>query len=499
METTAPDPAPSPQVVADEGRRAKTRAERTRQHRLHRRIGVLVVVLVMVMTAGLLAALSTEPQTASPHSAVGSYLYDEVLARGLTHPTAIAFAPTGEVFVAEQAGRIVGFSPNLKHRHTVTRIPEVSAAGERGLLGLAVDPQFPDNPYIYALYAYRPSTLPACSNSQSGAGCLASGRLVRLRVEKGQAVSTDVLVEDWCQQFPTHSVGHLEFGRDGMLYASAGEGASALRPDWGQISGPNVPANPCGDPPTPVGVVPTPATAQGGALRSQSPRRPASDPVSLDGSIIRIDPATGLAAPGNPWETSTDPNRARIVAYGMRNPFRFTFRPGTDELYVTDPGASLFESVRRIASPTVGQPDNAGWPCYQGAYPDPAFAGARLGSCEALYAAEGTPAGFSPPLWSFPHTGTVAGCKSPVTATTSIAFAPGSFRVLSGYLLVADFSGKCLFALPPGPGGVPNPNDVRLVGELSGTPSDMEKAPDGSLWWTDLMGGSIHRLAGNIR
>ena len=62
--------------------------------------------------------------------------------------------------------------------------------------------------------------------------------------------SEQVLVEDWCQQYPSHSIGTVEFGRDGALYASGGDGASFNFADYGQDGSP---LNPCGDPPGGVG------------------------------------------------------------------------------------------------------------------------------------------------------------------------------------------------------------------------------------------------------
>ena len=105
-----------------------------------------------------------------------------------------------------------------------------------------------------------------------------------------------VLVEDWCQQYPSHSIGTVEFGRDGALYASGGDGASFNFVDYGQDGSP---LNPCGDPPGGVGATLTPPTAEGGALRSQD-LRTTGDPVTLDGTIIRVDPATGAGLPNNP-------------------------------------------------------------------------------------------------------------------------------------------------------------------------------------------------------
>ena len=108
-----------------------------------------------------------------------------------------------------------------------------------------------------------------------------SGRLSRLQAAGNVMTGTEqVLVEDWCQQFPSHSMGDLEFGIDGSLYASAGDGASFNFSDYGQNG---VPTNPCGDPPVAVGGAQTPPTAQGGSLRSQD-LRTTSDPMGLDES-----------------------------------------------------------------------------------------------------------------------------------------------------------------------------------------------------------------------
>jgi glucose/arabinose dehydrogenase len=97
-----------------------------------------------------------------------------------------------------------------------------------------------------------------------------SGRLSRLTAAGNQMTGPEqVLIEDWCQQYPSHSVGALEFGADGALYATGGDGASFNFADWGQDG---APVNPCGDPPGGVGAALSPPTAEGGALRSQDLR-----------------------------------------------------------------------------------------------------------------------------------------------------------------------------------------------------------------------------------
>ena len=217
----------------------------------------------------------------------------------------------------------------------------------------------------------------------TGDGCVVSGRLSRLQAAGNVMTGSEqVLVEDWCQQYPSHSIGTVEFGQDGKLYASGGDGASFNFADWGQDG---TPLNPCGDPPGGAGATLTPPSAEGGALRSQD-LRTSGDPVSLDGSIIRVDPVTGAGLPDNPLAASTDPNARRIIAHGMRNPFRFTPRPNTDELWVGDVGWNDWEEINML--PVVGQRlENFGWPCYEGAGRQAGYDGANLNICENLYAA----------------------------------------------------------------------------------------------------------------
>jgi hypothetical protein len=92
-------------------------------------------------------------------------------------------------------------------------------------------------------------------------GCVVGGRLSRLTAA-GNTMSgpEQVLIEDWCQQFPSHSIGTLAFAPDGSLYVTGGEGASFDYADYGQTG------NPCGDPPGPAGTNLSPPTAEGGAL-----------------------------------------------------------------------------------------------------------------------------------------------------------------------------------------------------------------------------------------
>ena len=276
---------------------------------------------------------------------------------GLGNPTVIRFAPDGRVFVASKSGIINVFDSLGDTTPTVyadlrTRVHDF---WDRGLLGVALDPQFTTGrPYVYVLYAYdkapnstqQPRWGDGCATPPGATadGCVITGRLSRL-----SATGTEtVLIEDFCQQYPSHSVGSIDFGPDGMLYVSSGDGASFNWADYGQDGSP---VNPCGDPP---GGTLTPPTSQGGALRAQSFRRPATQAASLDGAILRVNPDTGAAAAGNPAIANADPQRRRIVAYGFRNPFRFTFRPGTGEIWSGDVGWNTWEEINRTPDVDAG-------------------------------------------------------------------------------------------------------------------------------------------------
>ena len=124
---------------------------------------------------------------------------------------------------------------------------------------------------------------------------------------------------------------HLPFAPDGTLYVSVGDGAAFTDVDYGQyggtLAGTPIPANPCGDPPGRSGTALTSPTARGGARRVSS--LPAvGEPLSLDGAVLRFNPATGVGVPGNPTYSSSNPrsNVSRIYVYGFRNPFRFAYR-----------------------------------------------------------------------------------------------------------------------------------------------------------------------------
>ena len=168
-----------------------------------------------------------------------------------------------------------------------------------------------------------------------------------------------------------HNTGTLRFGPDGMLYVGFGDGSSAIDADERALS--------------------------------------ASDPDSLNGKILRIDPATGLGLPDNPWyDGDVTANRARVYAGGFRNPFRFSVHPERDEVMVGDVGFSDWEEVN------TGRGTLHGWPCFEGgngtSLPQGAYG--NLQACQdAQNDLANPPAGYVPPtpaIHAYHHQGGTA-------------------------------------------------------------------------------------------
>jgi glucose/arabinose dehydrogenase len=487
------------------------------------RAGLLLAAL------GLLLAL---PSAAAAEPELPPHFQDEVVFEGLEQPTNFRFAADGRVFVAEKPGRILVFD-NLSDPDP-TVFADLRGAvydhGDRGLLGIELDPEFESGrPYVYALYTWdhvlgepwdptKPeygnpgvSGDPDCPAQNSSHSCLVSGRLVRLEeslvhpnhaVEESGRPKEEELLQGWCQQFDSHSIGDLAFGNEGDLYVSGGDGASYESiPDYGQLG---TPPNPCGDAPTPAGTAPSAAQrheAQGGALRSQNMDL-------LSGAILRIDPDTGGAFPGNQFFGSGNPNEERTVAKGFRNPFRFTFDPTTGEIYSGNVGSSEIEEIDRFEAPSNAL-FNSGWPCYEGIQRQFQFKTLGLDVCKALYKEEelGNPQ-TSDPFFTYSHKQTVVPDDECPTesgsAMSGLSFYEGTRYPpkYEGAFFFADAVRGCIWVMYEGADGRPDPSTTqRFLRESNIYPGvKIAEGPGGYLYYADLLGenfgeGSIHRIA----
>jgi glucose/arabinose dehydrogenase len=292
----------------------------------------------------------------------------QVTTSNLNQPTAIDWTPDGtKMFVAEKEGLIkVVVNGQTQATPFIDLRDAVNSASDRGLLDIAVHPDFLNGkPYVYALYAYDP---PEAAQNTGLAGKDDNGnrasRLTRITADPATNYTTAVAGSEvvilgrnstWnnfnafvnsttnfdepaagvlpngtnLQDFlnldsQSHAIGSVEFGTDGALYVSNGDGAS-----YNQV-----------DP---------------RAVRVQ-------DIDNLSGKILRIDPITGAGLADNPFYNG-DPNsnRSKVYQSGLRNPFRITVQPNTGKLFVGDVGWSQWEEIN---SAPAGA--NFGWPYYEG-------------------------------------------------------------------------------------------------------------------------------------
>jgi glucose/arabinose dehydrogenase len=279
-------------------------------------------------------------------------------------PTGIAFLPDGRLLVCEKNGDLWAVQNGTKPVNPMwSSENEVLSNHDKGLLDVAVDPNYFVNHYVYLLYTVDPDSDGTDSNT------VAFARLSRFTVSftDSQTVipsSRAVLLGvDWSHGPPTgsttHTIGSLRWGSDGSLLVSAGDGADGSS---------NM--DPGGQYPALFGAGRANPYEDIGAFRAQSLS-------SLDGKILRINPANGQGYASNPYyDGNLNSFRSRVYAYGFRNPFRFNLKPGTGStnvadgnpgiLYVDDVGWYTWEEINVVKQP--GQ--NFGWPCEEGLDPN---------------------------------------------------------------------------------------------------------------------------------
>lgn len=321
---------------------------------LHSKATVLAAVLALAVLAAAPARAITVPSGFVVENATPSAAW--------TVPVALQFFPDGRMLVAEKAGRVWTVTNGVRAATPLIDIrSEVLDANDRGLLGIAIHPDYATNHWIYLLYTVDPDSNGVETNND------AYGRLTRYTVSFTdpnaiQSGSRAILIgRNWREGIPSgspsHTIGTLEFGADGTLLVSAGDGASFDEMDAGGLD------------PGLFGAQRTDPNEDIGAFRAQMLE-------SMAGKILRLDPATGLGLPSNPFwvgnANNADKNRSRVWAYGLRNPFRFTIRPGSGQaspgagdpgtIVVGDVGWTSFED-QNVAT-TGGR--NFGWPCFEG-------------------------------------------------------------------------------------------------------------------------------------
>jgi len=261
-----------------------------------------------------------------------------------TDATAMAFAPDGRLFVCQQSGKLRVVQDGTLLATPFLTVP-VDAGGERGLLGVAFDPEFERNQYVYVYYT---ATSPTIHNRVSR--FTANGNVA---VPGSEVVLLDL---DALSTARNHNGGAIHFGNDGKLYFAVGDNAN---PDNAQLL---------------------------------------SNPF---GKVLRINPDGSIPA-GNPFVDRTTGTDKAIWAIGLRNPFTMAFQRSNGRLLINDVGQQTFEEINLGAAGA-----NYGWPEAEGpssnaAHTDPLhYYGHADGSCAVTGGTFYEPPVVTFPAWNF--------------------------------------------------------------------------------------------------
>ncbi|WP_223758339.1 PQQ-dependent sugar dehydrogenase [Myxococcus sp. RHSTA-1-4] len=370
---------------------------------------------------------------------------------GLAYPTTFAALPDGRLLIAEKAGVVRLFKNGVLQPTPFIDIRDrVNGHHDRGLLGLAVDPAFATNGFVYLLYTYDedadddtgPKTARLARYTAAGDTASPSSERVLLGTVVGSTCNDFPRGADCIpSESPSHTVGNVRFARDGTLFVSIGDGAL-----FGGVDD--------------------------NALRAQ-------DLDSLAGKVLRITPL-GAGVSSNPfWTGDAAANRSKVWAYGLRNPYRFNLRPGTDVPYLGDVGWNDYEEIN-VASAGA----NLGWPCYEGYYRQPGYEPKQV--CQALYSRG--PSAVKPPLHVWDHgTGRTATGGAFYTG----AAYPEEWR---GAYFFSDYGEQWIGVLRVDEQDNLIPGSVTTFATGVGGIVGIDIGPDTNLFYVDIIAGQLRRI-----
>lgn len=347
----------------------------------------------------------------------------------LVQPTKIILEPggAGRWFVLQKSGQVVTFpttNPSSVNGHLdLTTNHSIRTNSEGGLLGLAFHPNYPATPEIFFSYTIQHANPPMRS---------VVSRMILDDVSSPGAGTTEQVILEVDQDFDNHNGGDIAFGPDGYLYFGLGDGGSA-----------------------------------------NDPNQRAQNTTRLLGSMLRID-VIGTAAgynipPDNPFALNAkcgpganSDNCPEIYAWGLRNPWRWSFDPDTGALWAADVGQGAWEEVDLIE-----RGGNYGWRC-------------REGANNTSNASDCVGGGLIDPVTQYSH-------SLGNSITGGHAYRGSAIPELAGLYIFADYgSGRFWAARPDGQGSYSNDELI----DTNVQPTAFAVGPDGELYFVDINGGN---------
>lgn len=346
------------------------------------------------------------------------------------------------LFVVEREGRVMLVDGSGVSLYADLEALVSCCSGERGLLSIAPAPDFATSGRFYAAYTGKPA---------------AGGTEGDIHVDAFRAVAgggpptREPIISTGHDDFANHNGGQIQFGPDGYLYISTGDGGGG------------------GDP-----------LGSGQNLDT------------LLGKVLRIDPRPGAVPPyeippGNPF--TGGPGLDEIWSYGLRNPWRFSFDRASGDMAIADVGQGAREEIDYVHSPALGVVggggDNYGWNCREGLI---AYSGAPE-SC-------GGASGFTDPVFDYPHADPGEGKAHGCSITGGYVVRDPSLGGLYGRYLYADFCvGEIRSLLPPAAPGAPASGD-RSEGFSVSNPTSFGEDSCGRLYVASNA-GQVYRVVGD--
>lgn len=391
----------------------------------------------------------------------------ESVQSGLELPTSAATLPTGAVLVTEKAGLVKvvepagesGWSPP---RTVLDLRAEVHDGGDAGLIGIAVAPDFLSSGHVHLSYVRDDGegerrSQQVARYTWDGAALDPQSRHVVLGAVTGLACSAEGnLRTPGCIPLlgESHTIGDLAFDDEGRLLVGVGDGALYL-------------------------------TGNGLAGRLETLR--AQDLEVLAGKVLRIDPDSGRGVPDNPsYDGDGTSNASRVLASGLRNPFRFAVHDGL--LVIGDVGEGSVEEIDLLeAAEGPREVPNFGWPCREG---DADTALGDVGAPDSpWHACVGVREEARGPAYSYPH-GAGGGSVSGGVFLDAEAYPPA----VRGRYVFGDYAQNFIRTA-----------DISHHAEVSGVapladataaegPVKFFTGPDGLVWSVSIMTGSLRRI-----